>query len=163
MDIRDVKELIITMDKTAIEKIEIEKNDFRIMISKKAFGEDNIAKSAMYNSNNNHISAVIPSNNIREFKNEINEIEYDKDLIDDENTHIVKSPIVGTFFKAPNPDSLPFVNIGDRVEKGQILCIIEAMKIMNEIKCECEGEIIEIFAEDEDIVEFGQPLMLIRG
>ena len=71
--------------------------------------------------------------------------------------------MVGVFYKASGPDDLPFVNIGDMVRRGQTLCIIEAMKIMNEIECECEGQIIEIFAEDEGIVEFGQPLMLIRG
>ncbi|HZK58158.1 MAG TPA: acetyl-CoA carboxylase biotin carboxyl carrier protein [Clostridia bacterium] len=162
MNIEDIKDLIIAIDKTTIEKVEIEKNDFKIMISKKANSEAFIPKSIMGESENSGISARITDGNIREFENEINEVEYDTSLIDDENIFIVKSPIVGTFFKAPGPDSPPFVNVGDMVEKGQTLCIIEAMKIMNEIECERGGQITDIFIEDEGIVEFGQPLMLIR-
>lgn len=162
MNIEDIKDLIIAIDKTTIEKVEIEKNDFKIMISKKASNEAFIPKPTTSESENSSISARIMDGNIREFENEINEVEYDTSLIDDESIFVVKSPIVGTFFKAPGPDSPPFVDIGDMVEKGQTLCIIEAMKIMNEIECEHEGQIMEIFIEDEGIVEFGQPLMLIR-
>ncbi len=162
MNIEDIKDLIIAIDKTTIEKVEIEKNDFKIMISNKAHNEAFIPKPTMSELENSDISARIMNDNIREFENEINEMEYDTSWIDDDNIFIVKSPIVGTFFKAPSPDSPPFVNIGDMVEKGQTLCIIEAMKIMNEIKCEHEGQIMDIFIEDEGIVEFGQPLMLIR-
>lgn len=162
MNIKDIKDLIITIDKTTIEKIEIEKNDFKIVISKKATDEVAMPKPAMNDLGNSDIPVKTVDDNIQEFKSEISKVEYNTDLIDEEGIFVVKSPIVGTFFKAPGPDNPPFVNIGDTVEKGQTLCIIEAMKIMNEIECEYEGKIMEIFAEDEGIVEFGQPLMLIR-
>ena len=81
---------------------------------------------------------------------------------DSDDVYIVKSPIVGVFYASPSPDSDAFVKIGDTVKKDQALCIIEAMKIMNEIQSEESGEVIEILVENEDIVEYGQPLMKIR-
>jgi acetyl-CoA carboxylase biotin carboxyl carrier protein len=75
---------------------------------------------------------------------------------------VVKSPIVGTFYKAPSPDSDPFVKVGDSVSKGDTLCIVEAMKIMNEIESDFGGEIVKILAEDGQPVEFDQPLFIIK-
>jgi len=75
---------------------------------------------------------------------------------------VIRSPIVGTFYRAPSPDSPPYVDIGDVVEKGQTLCIIEAMKIMNEIESEVRGEILDILVENAEPVEYGQPLFLVR-
>ncbi|MFK7872586.1 MAG: acetyl-CoA carboxylase biotin carboxyl carrier protein [Oligoflexales bacterium] len=76
---------------------------------------------------------------------------------DDQLSH-VKSPFVGTFYVAPSPGVKPYVGIGDKVHKGQVLCIVEAMKLMNEIKAECDGVIRKIFVENEDPVEFEQSL-----
>ncbi len=76
--------------------------------------------------------------------------------------HIVKAPIVGTFYRAPSPDSDPFVEVGDSVSEGDVLCIIEAMKLMNEIECETSGTIQEILVEDAEPVEFDQPLFVIE-
>jgi acetyl-CoA carboxylase biotin carboxyl carrier protein len=76
--------------------------------------------------------------------------------------HIVKAPIVGTFYRAPSPDSDPFVEVGDTVGEGDVLCIIEAMKLMNEIECETSGTIQEILVEDAEPVEFDQPLFVIE-
>jgi acetyl-CoA carboxylase biotin carboxyl carrier protein len=80
----------------------------------------------------------------------------------DANIHEFKSPMVGTFYRAPSPESPPYVTEGDRVSKEAVLCIIEAMKVMNEIKAEISGEIVEILVENGEAVEFGQPLFLIR-
>ncbi len=76
--------------------------------------------------------------------------------------HIIRSPIVGTFYKAPNPDAPPFVKVGSKVEEGQVLCIVEAMKLMNEIESDIAGEIAEVYAENKQPVEYGQPLFAIR-
>jgi len=73
----------------------------------------------------------------------------------------ITSPIVGTFYSAPAPDEPPFVNVGDRIRSGQTVCIIEAMKIMNEIEAEVNGEIVEILVKNGDAVEFGQALMRV--
>lgn len=79
-----------------------------------------------------------------------------------EDTHIVKSPIVGTFYRAPSPGAEPFVQVGDPVEIGQVLCIIEAMKLMNEIESDVGGEVLRIFVENGQPVEYGEPLFAIR-
>jgi acetyl-CoA carboxylase biotin carboxyl carrier protein len=78
------------------------------------------------------------------------------------NLHIMTSPIVGTFYSAPSPDADPFVRVGDRVKKGQVLCIIEAMKLMNEIESDVDGTIREIYPQDAQAVEFGEPLFGIE-
>jgi acetyl-CoA carboxylase biotin carboxyl carrier protein len=79
-----------------------------------------------------------------------------------EDLHLVKSPIVGTFYDAPSPGAEPFVKVGSRVDVGQTLCIVEAMKLMNEIEAEVGGEVLRIFAENGQPVEYGQPLFGIR-
>ncbi|HEV3041553.1 MAG TPA: acetyl-CoA carboxylase biotin carboxyl carrier protein [Candidatus Angelobacter sp.] len=79
-----------------------------------------------------------------------------------EDLHIVKSPIVGTFYEAPAPGAPPFVKIGDVVETGQVLCIIEAMKLMNEIETDIAGEIVQKLVANNQAVEYGQPLFAVR-
>ncbi|RMH22573.1 MAG: acetyl-CoA carboxylase biotin carboxyl carrier protein, partial [Acidobacteria bacterium] len=76
--------------------------------------------------------------------------------------HRLTSPIVGTFYRAPSPDADPFVDVGDRVRKGQVLCIVEAMKLMNEIESDVDGEIVEILPENGQPIEYGEPLFLIK-
>lgn len=76
----------------------------------------------------------------------------------DEKVHVVTSPFVGTFYRKPNPDSPPYVSLNDKVEKGQVLCIVEAMKLMNEIEADASGTVIGILVEDGAPVEYGQPL-----
>jgi acetyl-CoA carboxylase biotin carboxyl carrier protein len=80
-----------------------------------------------------------------------------------EDLHVLKSPIVGTFYAAPSPDSDPYVRPGSRVKKGQVLCIVEAMKLMNEIESDVDGEIVEIHPRNAQPVEFGEPLFGIRA
>jgi acetyl-CoA carboxylase biotin carboxyl carrier protein len=80
----------------------------------------------------------------------------------EEELHAVKSPIVGTFYEAPGPGALPFVKPGDQVAAGQVLCIIEAMKLMNEIESDTSGEIVKVLVNNGQPVEYGQPLFAIR-
>jgi len=75
---------------------------------------------------------------------------------------VVKSPIVGTFYNAPSDGAEPFVKLGDSVEVGQVLCIIEAMKLMNEIETDMSGEVMRLFVENGQPVEYGEPLFAIR-
>jgi acetyl-CoA carboxylase biotin carboxyl carrier protein len=79
----------------------------------------------------------------------------------DDKAHVVTSPFVGTFYRKPNPDSSVYVQLGDKVTKGQVLCIIEAMKLMNEIEADVAGTIVGILVEDGTTVEYGQPLFKI--
>jgi acetyl-CoA carboxylase biotin carboxyl carrier protein len=75
---------------------------------------------------------------------------------------IIKSPIVGTFYRSPEPDARPFTDIGQMVKAGQVLCIIEAMKLMNEINAECDGEVVKIYVENGRAVHYGERLFAIR-
>jgi acetyl-CoA carboxylase biotin carboxyl carrier protein len=77
-------------------------------------------------------------------------------------THVLNSPIVGTFYRAPAPDAAPFVDVGSRVTKGQVLCIVEAMKLMNEIESDVAGIVVEVYPQNAQAVEFGEPLFAIR-
>jgi len=79
----------------------------------------------------------------------------------DDKSHVVTSPFVGTFYRKPNPDSANYVSLGDKVDKGQVLCIVEAMKLMNEIEADAAGTITGILVEDGASVEYGQPLFRI--
>lgn len=148
MDIKDIKDLITIVNNTNIETVEIKKKDFSIMITK--------GKHAGISATNYESQAKQVSNTTIEDVYDVEEITIT------ENLYTVKSPMVGTFYRAPSPDSPPFVKIGDKVQKGQTLCIIEAMKIMNEIESEISGEIVDILLNDEDTVEYGQALMKIR-
>ena len=83
-------------------------------------------------------------------------------IAEEKGGNVVKSPLVGTFYAAPSEDALPFVKVGDTVKKGQTLAIVEAMKLMNEIESEFDGVVTEILVENEDNVEYGQPLFRIQ-
>jgi len=75
---------------------------------------------------------------------------------------IVKSPIVGTFFRSSEPGAAPFTDVGQQVEKGQVLCIIEAMKLMNEINAECDGEVVQVYVENGQAVQYGERLFALK-
>jgi acetyl-CoA carboxylase biotin carboxyl carrier protein len=81
----------------------------------------------------------------------------------EEQLHTVRSPIVGTFYESPSPGSPAFVKVGDQIETGQVLCIVEAMKLMNEIESDVAGEIVKMHVKNGQPVEYGQPLFAIRG
>jgi acetyl-CoA carboxylase biotin carboxyl carrier protein len=81
---------------------------------------------------------------------------------DKDNIEVITSPLVGTFYRAPSPESDPYVEIGSHVKKGDVLCIIEAMKLMNEIEANVDGEIVEIMAQNGEMVEYGESLFKIR-
>lgn len=83
--------------------------------------------------------------------------------VNDPSLHKIVSPMVGTFYQAPNPDSPTYVKVGDKVGNETIVCIVEAMKLFNEIEAEVQGEIVEILVKDGDLVEYGQPLFLVKA
>ena len=79
------------------------------------------------------------------------------------DSHVIKSPIVGTFYAAPSPDAEPFVRVGDRVRVGQVLCIVEAMKLMNEIESDVAGTVLQVYPKNAQPVEYGEPLFAIKA
>lgn len=80
----------------------------------------------------------------------------------DATGHLIKSPMVGTFYRSPNPESPPYVDVGDEIGPDSVVCILEAMKVFNEIKAECEGKVVEILVENGEAVEYGQPLYRVE-
>lgn len=86
-----------------------------------------------------------------------------KSAATDANLHVIKSPFVGTFYASPSPGKPAYIKVGDKVKKGQPLCVLEAMKIMNEIDSDINGEVVEICVDNESLVEYGQPLFKIKA
>jgi acetyl-CoA carboxylase biotin carboxyl carrier protein len=84
------------------------------------------------------------------------------DAESDSMSHIITSPIVGTFYRAPNPEAESFVNVGDRIAKGQVLCIVEAMKLMNEIESDVDGVVVQIYPQNAQPIEYGEKLFAVK-
>ncbi len=148
LDLEIISEIIRIFKESDIAKLELSTKDFKIKLSK--FGEFQAVPT-------------ISLNNLQPTQATQTPQEAPKVKVKEEkNIHIVKSPIVGTFYRAPAPGAKPFVEVGSRVKNGDVLCIIEAMKIMNEIKSDVNGVVEEILVENGQPVEYGQPLFKIR-
>lgn len=160
MNIKEIQDLILTMDKTSIENVDIENSEFKISISKNnrvevIRGEVAPSQPREIITQVETLAPAIPTE-VASPQIQIEEVAECSDLF------VIKSPIVGTYYESASPDSDAFVKVGDSVKEGQTLCIIEAMKIMNQIESEVTGEIYEILVKNEDVVEYNQPLMIIR-
>lgn len=161
INFKQLKEIIELINKGEINKFELKTDKIEFKMSKEAqiIDLNTLVVNREKTTEKRHIDEkfeknIQNTNNTIENNNEIDEAYEDQDL--------VKSPIVGTFYDSPNPEAPPFVKVGDKVKEGDILCIIEAMKIMNEIKAPFDGEIVKILLENEDIVEYNQPIMVMR-
>lgn len=151
MQINDLKELISALNDSTIQQFEMENNEVKLKISKcKITGVVETTTQETHS----------PERSVDE-KLKVNK-EVSKVVAADDSVITVMSPMVGVYYEAPSTDSEPFISVGKVVQEGESLCIIEAMKIMNEISAEFKGEILEILVENEDVVEYGQPLMTIR-
>ena len=149
MDYNEIKNLINDIGKSNVDEVSLEFPDGIKISVKKNNSSSCVVKENVTTSTTNNVKTETTT--INETKKE--EIE---------NYKIIKSPMVGTFYSKSSPTAEPFVKVGDKVKKGQTLCIIEAMKLMNEIEAECDGEIVEICATDDSMVEFGQSLFKIK-
>lgn len=148
MNIKDIKAIFDLFENSRASKVEIQEGNLKILLEK---GVDNNINTLSTKKEVPIIKEVIEKTEIKE------EVEEDKSL-----SHMVKAPLVGTFYIAPSPDEKPFVKIGDRVEIGQTLCIVEAMKMLNEIKSSVSGKVINIFPKDDTLVEFDENLIEIE-
>lgn len=155
MNIKYIEKLIKLLDNSSVEEIEIKSFGKYIRVSKKPSGSI-VNSSAVKES----LSSIPVETESKEIKKEYSGIK--KEEKDKKGLVAVKAPLVGTFYKAPAPDAPPYVEKGDHVKKGDVLCIIEAMKIMNEIESEVEGTVVEILVKNEEPVQFGQELFLIK-
>ncbi len=149
MNLKEIKEMINLMNENNLLELEIEREGMRIKLKRGSLESASAMPTIEY-STQPQITINTP------FSQEVS-----KEKISIKTTEI-KSPMVGTFYRAPSPEAAPFVEVGQEIEVGQVVCIIEAMKLMNEIKSEIKGRIIEALADNAEPVEFGQPLFLIE-
>ena len=149
MNIKEIKEMINLMNENGLTELEVEKDDMRIRLKKTANGVEEFQSPAGYLTQG---PAALGS------KAQTAPLAEEKIII---KTVEIKSPMVGTFYRAPNPEAPSYVEVGQMIEPGQVICIIEAMKLMNEIKSEIKGKILEILVDNAEPVEFGQSLFII--
>ena len=147
----DINKMIKDLENSNINKLEVEfPNGLKIKMDKGA----GIAPNAVTSTVSNTPTTPVVTNKVITNVNTENK--------EEENYKIIKSPMVGTFYASSSPTTEPFVKVGDKVKKGQVVCIVEAMKLMNEIESEFDGEIAEICMKNEDMVEYGTPLFKIK-
>lgn len=161
MDFKQIQELIKMVNKSQIGEVTIEQKDFRITIKQK---EDNITQVVSHSAPVHmappvqHITPQMqqaaPTASATEQKNEASP--------SDANLITIKSPMIGTFYRKSAPDKPNFVEVGDEVTTGKVVCIIEAMKLFNEIESEVSGKIVKILVQDASPVEYDQPLFLVE-
>ena len=159
MNIKEIQNLIKFVSKSGVEEVKIEREDFKITIkTKKNITQqivvDDFAKQIIPSPQND---SNINTDNVKE-----NTAGEEEQITENQNQIIVKSPIIGTFYSKPSPDKPAFVEVGQDIVEGDILCVIEAMKLFNEIESEKSGKIVKILVEDQSPVEFDQPLFIIE-
>jgi len=157
MDINLIKRLIKIVEKSEITDFEIQEGDLKIKISKNN-------RTLQKNSTVPEVNLTPTLQNISVESNPP-KIEESKETVEESTNgklHKVLSPIVGTFYRAPAPDADPYVQVGDNINEGTALCIVEAMKLMNEIESDVSGKIVKILVENGTPVEYNQPLFLIE-
>jgi len=158
MELKELKELLKAFDKSQSQILELETGEFRIYLDKNRTTPEVVSPST---------SPIAPTPTAQTTPQPLPSTSTQggnssSDTSPKEEGEIISSPMVGTFYQAPSPDSPPYVRVGDRVKKGQTLCIIEAMKIMNELEAEFDCEILEVLVEDGQPVEFDTPLFRVK-
>ena len=148
MDLTDLKGIISLMQRTDLTELEIEVQDLKLRLARP-------------NANTQTALTQIPVTQLPPTPAATEKINTNENLQAKNDQNLFKSPMVGTFYRKPGPEEPSYVEVGSKVKTGDILCIIEAMKVMNEIKADTNGTIDEILHEDGDAVEYGQPLFRI--
>ena len=153
MDIRKVKKLIELLEESGISELEIREGEESVRISRHGKAEATMVAAPAYN-----IPVAAPSAAPAVTPSAEPVVAAQPEI----SGHVIKSPMVGTFYRAPSPGSKPFVEIGHHVKVGDTLCIVEAMKLLNQIESDKAGTVKSILAENDQAVEYGQPLFIIE-
>ncbi len=158
MDFKQIQELIRMINKSNIGELTIEEKGFKVTIKQKQDAPQHIiaAQPAVYAQAPAQLSAASPAMTAQEDKPKLAAEPAPSTLL------TIKSPMIGTFYRSPTPDVPSFVNIGDEVSPGKVVCIIEAMKLFNEIESEIKGKIVKVLIDDATPVEYDQPLFLVE-
>ena len=150
MDLKTIKQVIDLMKRSELTEFEFEEDGFKLRLSRASN-----SPAAPIIQSVAPVNPVVPTVAPAASPPAAG---VDKKNVEDPNIETIKSPMVGTFYRAPSPDSENFTDVGKKVDVDSIVCILEAMKVMNEIQAEVKGTITEILVEDGDAIEFGQPL-----
>ena len=148
MNIKEIKEMLNLMNENSLVELEVEKDGQRIRLKKASAPSENYSGPIVIQ---HEKSGVVETREAAAAAKE-----------KASNTIEIKAPMVGTFYRAPSPEAPPYVEVGQIVEAGQVVCIIEAMKLMNEIKSEVRGKLVEILVDNAEPVEFGQSMFIIE-
>ena len=163
VDLAEVERLLSFMEKHHLEQFEYERDGVRILLKKaSAPARERTRPAPVAEVSVMAEPALAPSPSSKSAASPVPAVAVDAEAAKAEDLHVIKSPIVGTFYAAASPEAEPFVSLGDSVGKGEVLCIIEAMKLMNEIESDVAGEVAKIFAKNGSPVEYGEPLFGIR-
>jgi acetyl-CoA carboxylase biotin carboxyl carrier protein len=144
LDLEILKEIIQIMKDEDLNEVSIEQNDVKIQVRRMPAQPDVVTQGAAVLTAHGETERTPGAENTA------------AELV------IIPAPMVGTFYRAPSPDAEPYVNVGDRIENGQVICMIEAMKLMNEITADLDGEVVEILVEDGQPVEYDQAIFRVK-
>lgn len=154
MNVKEIQKLMEAFRKNGLSELELADGTFNMKLKREITGVSSNLTPVV---EEGHISSPVSSQPVPGS----GEKEGAQDL-ESEDLVMIESPIIGTFYSSPNPDADPYVAVGDVIRKGQVLCIIEAMKIMNEIESELEGTVVKIFPKNAEAVEYGQKLFAVK-
>src|SRR5690625_475985 len=161
MKVQELREIIRLVDQSSISELTYENNGSSITLKKQASSEQTNTVQQVVETNK-PVQETKPHNVESTVVTKVEkEAEKVADIVEEGITEII-SPMVGTFYRKPSPDSDNYVEVGDNVTNDSIVCIVEAMKLFNEIEAEISGEIVEILAGDGELVEYGQPLFKVK-
>lgn len=156
MDIKQIQELIKFVSKSGVNEVSIEQEDFKITI------KTNQAPTYVTASIPAALPAAAPAPQPAAVAAPVPQAEAPAPVAETSNLITIKSPMIGTFYRSSSPDKPVFVNVGDEIKAGQVVCIIEAMKLFNEIESEISGRIVKVLVDNSQPVEYDQPLFLVE-
>ncbi len=153
MNISEIKELVKIIDESNLTTFEMEQEGVKLVLKKEAVAAMPVAAPVA-------VAAPVVTAVKEEISTKVEEnVKKEASAVAGKT---INSPMVGTFYASSAPDKPAYVKVGDKVKKGQVVCIVEAMKLMNEIESDVDGEVVEILVNNEDMVEFGQPMFVIK-
>jgi acetyl-CoA carboxylase biotin carboxyl carrier protein len=153
LDLKAIKQVVEMMKRSEISEFEIEEEGFKLRLSRKSSEAQIVHSAPIIAPSAMPVAPQAPAAATNEPANP---------PVEEADIFVIKSPMVGTFYRASSPESPPFVKIGDKVTTDSVVCIIEAMKVMNEIHAETTGTVTEVLVENADAVEYGQPLFKVK-
>lgn len=159
MNLKEIQELIKFVSKSGVSEVEIQQKDFKIVVKTpaKSNGENGTAQIPQV------VSVVQPAAApVAQVTAAPPAAKAEEKPVNSGKTITIKSPMIGTFYRSSGPDKPTFVNVGDEIKQGSVICIIEAMKLFNEIEAEVSGKIVKVLVDDSSPVEYDQPLFLVE-